>query len=347
VLEVLGVDRWGEAAYLALIDGPSLTVDELIERTGIDPPDLTRVLTGLTERGLIYRADEQPERFAALPPDNAVEVLLMARERDLNQVRALARHLNQRHQQARSGRRATELIEVIVGADGVALCGEQLLRGARREIRGIDAPPYSQHSDGVPVGSISTGLGRGVRSRFIHDRATLWLPGRAQKIEQEMAAGEQARVLVDVPMKMIIADDALAVVPLQSTPQVLDACILVRPSPLLDALITLFETLWERAQPFIAAQTLAEIESADPGKGPVAGSELTGEQRQIISLLALGLSDEAISRQLGLGLRTVQRRIQSLMTELGAFSRFQAGVLAAQHGWWNPPVSGPGSSPPA
>ena len=336
MLEVLGVDRSGEAAYLALIDGPSLTVDELLERTGIDRPDLTRVLTELTDRGLIYKADERPERFAALPPDNAVEVLLMARERDLNQVRALARHLNQRHQQARSGRQATELIEVIVGADGVALCGEQLLRGARREIRGIDAPPYSQHSDGVPVGSISTGLGRGVRSRFIHDRATLWLPGRAAKIEHEMAAGEQARVLADVPMKMIIADDALAVVPLQSTPQVLDACILVRPSPLLDALITLFETLWDRAQPFIPGRTLDG--SADPGKGPVAGSELTDEQRQIISLLALGLSDEAISRQLGLGLRTVQRRIQSLMTELGAFSRFQAGVLAAQHGWWNPPA---------
>jgi hypothetical protein len=32
----------------------------------------------------------------------------------------------------------------------------------------------------------------------------------------------------------------------------------------------------------------------------------------------------------------VQRRIQALMLRLSATSRFQAGVLAAQHGWWDP-----------
>lgn len=63
---------------------------------------------------------------------------------------------------------------------------------------------------------------------------------------------------------------------------------------------------------------------------------LTEDERRILSLLAVGLSDEAIARQLGIGLRTVQRRVQALLVRLGAGSRFQAGVLAAGRGWWQP-----------
>ena len=42
---------------------------------------------------------------------------------------------------------------------------------------------------------------------------------------------------------------------------------------------------------------------------------------------------EQVARTLGLSLRTVRRRVAALMTELGADSRFQAGVEAARRGW--------------
>jgi len=42
-----------------------------------------------------------------------------------------------------------------------------------------------------------------------------------------------------------------------------------------------------------------------------------------------GLTDEAIARQLGLSHRTVQRRVAAFMADLGAHTRFQAGVKAA------------------
>jgi DNA-binding NarL/FixJ family response regulator len=46
-----------------------------------------------------------------------------------------------------------------------------------------------------------------------------------------------------------------------------------------------------------------------------------------------GATDEVIARKLGIGLRTVRRRIASLMTELGVDTRFQAGVEAVRRGW--------------
>lgn len=100
---------------------------------------------------------------------------------------------------------------------------------------------------------------------------------------------------------------------------------------MLDALSTLFESLWAQAQPYM------------PGRiAPVGEDEFVNdEERRIISMLAMGMPDETIARQLGIGHRTVQRRVQALLTRLGAASRFQAGVLAASRGWWLPePPSG-------
>ncbi|MEV4758649.1 helix-turn-helix domain-containing protein [Micromonospora sp. NPDC049559] len=325
MLEILGLDHSGEGAYLALVDNPALTMDELHSRTGIDPAALGAALVRLEDHGLISRMPGRPVRYSALPPEPAVEVLLLSRERDIQRMRALAQRLAERHRKARVGPDSTSLIEVIVGQDGVARCGQQLFRRAEREIRGIDAPPYAQTSTGERVNSSRNIGGRRVRSRFIHARATLTQPGATERIERDIAAGEEVRFLPESPMKMIIADDQAGLIPLLATPQVLDACILVHPSALLDALSTLFETLWQRAQPFVP----------DQGTNG-AGEFISEEERRIVSLLAMGLPDEAIARQLEIGHRTVQRRIQALLLRLGATSRFQAGVLAARRGWWNP-----------
>jgi DNA-binding NarL/FixJ family response regulator len=55
--------------------------------------------------------------------------------------------------------------------------------------------------------------------------------------------------------------------------------------------------------------------------------------QQLLEMLASGAKDEQIARALGMSLRTVRRRIASLMAELGADSRFQAGIEAVRRGW--------------
>ncbi|WP_197700802.1 response regulator transcription factor [Micromonospora purpureochromogenes] len=54
---------------------------------------------------------------------------------------------------------------------------------------------------------------------------------------------------------------------------------------------------------------------------------------QILGLLAQGLTDAAVARQLHIGQRTVERRIAALMARHGIHSRIQLGVLAARRGW--------------
>ncbi|MEV5977345.1 DNA-binding response regulator [Streptomyces sp. NPDC052114] len=57
---------------------------------------------------------------------------------------------------------------------------------------------------------------------------------------------------------------------------------------------------------------------------------LDAEARRILRALGAGHTDEVTARELGMSLRTYRRRVAELMAVLGATSRFQAGLRAAE-----------------
>ncbi|MEV0807781.1 helix-turn-helix transcriptional regulator [Micromonospora sp. NPDC050200] len=97
-----------------------------------------------------------------------------------------------------------------------------------------------------------------------------------------------------------------------------DAVLVVHSSSLLVALRGLFDAIWRTSVP---VATGASGDDTDP------------DDRRLLTYLAAGMTDDAISRQLGWHLRTVQRRVRRLMGELGVRTRFQAGLHAARRGW--------------
>lgn len=69
------------------------------------------------------------------------------------------------------------------------------------------------------------------------------------------------------------------------------------------------------------------------GSPPSASRPPTPEEAKLLDLLREGLKDRAIARALGIGERTVQRRLSRLMSTLGAKTRFQAAINAVHRGW--------------
>ncbi|MFF5938630.1 helix-turn-helix transcriptional regulator [Streptomyces sp. NPDC012508] len=63
------------------------------------------------------------------------------------------------------------------------------------------------------------------------------------------------------------------------------------------------------------------------------GDGLSEQQREALQMLASGMKDEKIARNLGVSLRTVSRMLSELMQELGASSRFEAGCARCVLGW--------------
>lgn len=69
---------------------------------------------------------------------------------------------------------------------------------------------------------------------------------------------------------------------------------------------------------------------------PVPSGTAPGDDIRLLELLGVGLKDEAIARHLGLGLRTVRRRVGRLMDRHGVGTRYQLGAAAAAAGLIDP-----------
>jgi DNA-binding NarL/FixJ family response regulator len=102
-----------------------------------------------------------------------------------------------------------------------------------------------------------------------------------------------------------------------------DTAFVIRSSALLAALGALFEHEWSRAVPLVAGPRRSLDDADQPDE----------KTKALLSLLASGLTDEAVSRALGWSARTTQRRISALLQELGVSTRFQAGAAARERGW--------------
>ncbi|MFF6995231.1 LuxR C-terminal-related transcriptional regulator [Streptomyces sp. NPDC008313] len=61
-------------------------------------------------------------------------------------------------------------------------------------------------------------------------------------------------------------------------------------------------------------------------------TDIAATDREILELLYKGLDDATVARKLGLGHRTVQRRVQNLMAALGVRGRVALGARAQEIG---------------
>lgn len=126
------------------------------------------------------------------------------------------------------------------------------------------------------------------------------------------------------PTKMMLADDRIGVIPLRTTPYEVASGVVVHPSGLLEALGSLFEVLWAHSQPLAGPADVPDPDDA-----------------RLLALLTTGLTDQVMARQLGISLRTFQRRLRTLMERVGVTTRFQLGARAAAQGWVAPGSAAP------
>lgn len=329
-LAALGLTAAQEDVYLELIGGPPGSLAELRQRLPGQPADsLNRILAELVDLGLVTRladSDHRP-RFVPVPPDVALEALILLREERLARARAAGAELLRRYQRALRGggpAAAAAPAEVVAGADAMGELVAELQRRALREVRMFDAPPYVR-DPGDPAEPET--LARGVVYRVIYDHRALVMPSRLDHLESMAGLGERPRVAAHLPMKLMLVDNAWALLPLWDASDV-EGGVLIRPSILLEALSALFETWWSRAVPVVfTAETPSVL--PEPGFGP----EPSLEQRRLLALLAAGVPDERIGAVLRLSPRTLHRRVQALMRSLGVSTRFQIGAEATRRGW--------------
>ncbi|WP_035842226.1 LuxR C-terminal-related transcriptional regulator [Kitasatospora azatica] len=307
----LGLAPDQERLYLQLLTTAGQTAAQLSLATGVGADRTAAALGLLADLGLVERPPPDGFLWTAAAPDVALEELLLRRELELRRTRGRINELLRTYRRSRIDTVAGELVEIVSGRDSIAELWRSLQLGAREELRVLDKPPYIRRAD--PECELAA-LGRGVRMRVVYESRVLCEPERLAEIQLFTGAGEQARVLPELPLKLALVDDRWALLPVSSGTE-LQSVLLVRPSSLLDALAGLFELYWTRAMLM----------------GPPDSAELPQDRhRQLLALLAAGLTDESIARQMSVSTRTVQRWVRELMDRFGARTRFQAGIQAAR-----------------
>ncbi|MFC8274248.1 LuxR C-terminal-related transcriptional regulator [Streptomyces sp. NPDC057271] len=289
-----------------------MTLAESVSRC---PAELRSAIRRLLHHGLVQQIGFTPPLYALIAPDEALPALISRRRGDLAQMQLHVEELADRlRARPHTGAPVVELLE---GEDAVLAAVSRLQLEAREEIIAVDAPPYIGGQSN-PNDLELRRLAEGVAYRFVYAREALASPGHMAAMRRCTEAGEQARTLPDVTMKMFVVDRMTAVLLVSYTEQDPSVRLLVHESALVDALVCCFESLWAPATPL----------GADGAQnGP------SERDRELLSLMASGLKDRTIARSLGVTERTVGRRLTELMVELGAETRFQAGVQAAHRGW--------------
>jgi DNA-binding NarL/FixJ family response regulator len=84
--------------------------------------------------------------------------------------------------------------------------------------------------------------------------------------------------------------------------------------------------------PAVAGKVLNEFSSTKKKAATLITGKLTQREVEVLSLLARGLSNEDIAKQLFLSEGTVRNHIASIVDKLGAADRTQAALIALQHG---------------
>jgi DNA-binding CsgD family transcriptional regulator len=320
-LTAIGLSPDEERAYQQLLPLSGGTLSDVAAVVGVPTRRLPEQLATLVERGLV---NLDHGRLSVLPVPALVTHLIAEQADAADRTRERLRELAQAipFLVASAARPGPGQMDELGNLDGELSAGGNALQLLTDLIESSKGDLLWWRPDAYLLpreSAISVVVGRAVASgrrslaiypmRALHEAPDVLL-ARARQ-------GEQVRVIDEMPTRMLVIRGTHAILP-EPLGFADEPRLLVRQQAIVGALTLLFERYWEQASP------LPDLDTRRP-RVDTRGS--------LLRQLAAGAKDEQIARTLGLSLRTVRRRVADLMIELGADTRFQAGVEAARRGW--------------
>jgi predicted transcriptional regulator len=323
MLDVLGLDDDEERAYRHLVQTSPGSAADVAEATGLEESGARQLLGALEAKGLVARATGGG--FVASPPSVALGALVAQRQQELRRAELDLETLTGLYQQAVAQRGTGDVVDVVSGSEAVAQRFGQLQQAAQHEVRVLVKAGVAVVSPDDNDADESGAQSRGVAYRVVVEREVLERPGFVAQAESSVAGGMEVRVATSVPVRLIVVDRQLGLVPLASgSGDQGFGALLIHPSPLLDALMCMFDLVWDGA---------ARLALSGDGVRESDGDVLEELDAKVLSLLMAGLTDQAVGKQLDLSMRTVQRRVRHLMDRAGVETRLQLGREATRRSW--------------
>jgi DNA-binding CsgD family transcriptional regulator/DNA-binding MarR family transcriptional regulator len=326
MLTALGATDPEDRAYQFLATLDSATSAEICGAAGLTEAQVRVALDGLVQRGLVSQTSDESPRYVASSP-GTVDAMISNRLLELRKAQEALDGLADKRRTGRLAAEAAGAIELITGPQALRHHALHLIRTARSEVIGMMKPPTL-----VVESSERVMPPQSVANRAIFETGALEYPGALDAIRAGMrSSNDEVRVHTKVPLKMLGADRSVALIPL-SLRDTAPASLLIYESPVLDAIHALFDYVWAGA---------VRLDLINGRAHHRTDSALSPEDRQLLSLLLAGLTDEAIAAHFRVSVRTVQRKVHALMEVANVRTRMQLAWEAARQDWLSPSGSAP------
>ena len=219
-------------------------------------------------------------------------------------------------------------VERVTTASAISKLTNHYVESSREELLAFSPGRVPSRLDAQSrlAAAMATGE-RAVRRRTIYHQRAVRDRVTQRYLHELVELGALVRLAECIPARALIVDRSIALLTVRRQRGPDEQMAVVRDPSLVSWLVMSFEQLWADSMPL---QALTSSSRQDV--------QLAHTQAAILRMLAEGEKDEAISRQLSISVRTCRRHIADYMAQVGATSRFQAGVIAATAGYLTSPV---------
>jgi sugar-specific transcriptional regulator TrmB len=206
----LGVTTYEAKAYLALIRRDSSTAAEVSRLAGVPRQRIYDVLASLVEKGLASHRPGSPVKYAPTPPDAAIGRLLSDRRSEVDGLERAARAMIDELQPAFAAGKThsdpLEFIEVLREPGAISERFNELQAAVKDEILVFNKPPYATPPEENVEG---LRLLRQHTARGIYEFSLFENPAHAEGVRRFVEAGEEARFVEQLPLKLVIIDETI------------------------------------------------------------------------------------------------------------------------------------------
>lgn len=322
---LIGQDEICVDVYRLVITEPGWGLAEIAKELDVEEAAVRECLDRLAELSMLYPTKDATD-VAPISPEVGLAAYIHRRETEIHSqqlelatIRAATAELTATYASQR-GRQGNVGLEQLEGVNEVRARLSELARHAGSEILafmpgGAQSPEALEASRPLDEQSLSAG----VKLRTIYLDSVRNCRATTEYARWLSELGGEIRTMPSLPLRMLIADRSVALLPVSPDDTRAGAVILRAPG-VVTALLALFEMVWERAAPLHG------------GSRPAVDAP-SEQEIELLRLLQKGHTDEVAAKKLGLSLRTARRMMSAISARLGARSRFEAGVLAERAGW--------------
>jgi sugar-specific transcriptional regulator TrmB len=261
----LGLTSYEAKAYLTLIRRDSFTAAQVARQSGLPRQRIYDVLASLVQKGLASARPGTVVKYAATAPELAIDLLLAAHRDELSRMerdaRTMVSDLKPAYEAGQVHTDPLEYIEVLRDRRAINERFAELQGAVKNEILVFTKPPYA-----TPPQENVEGLEavRTHEARSIYEFSIFDDPEVTRGVQQFVEAGEQARFVPSLPLKLVIIDETIVMFAMEDPVAGSSdfTIVVVEHQSLAKVLKTAYDAYWDTGLSFDEARELVARKAA-------------------------------------------------------------------------------------